>query len=188
MAKDSRSMQKQIKTILDDFIAKLPVAATWSGTDKVDWLLVSCIDYRYAHYIHEYMVNNYPGKFYDQLVLAGASLAGADGYTGRDYWRKTFIEHVGLAIDLHGITGVLILDHRTCGAYREFKLLTVAEQETAVELEKHRDVAKEATTLASLEFVRRKHPGLIEAHLLPKIAAGTGGPTPVADLLCTVTV
>ena len=33
-------------------------------------------------------------------------------------WSKTFWDHVGLAVDLHHIERVIVMDHRDCGAYR----------------------------------------------------------------------
>ena len=54
---------------------------------------------------------------YDQFILAGASLgAENDKYPA---WGKTFWEHVQVAIDLHGIRKIIVMDHRDCGVYKE---------------------------------------------------------------------
>lgn len=53
---------------------------------------------------------------YDHFILAGASLgAVTDKYPA---WNQTFWAHVDLAIQLHKINKVMVLDHRDCGAYR----------------------------------------------------------------------
>src|SRR5262245_31890873 len=119
--------QKNIDQLVERFRSKLPGPAQ-KVAGHAKWLLVTCIDYRYHHVIHNFMRNTHPHERYDQLVLAGASLAASDIFTndpsswkaGQSNWRTTFLEHVNLSIALHDIDGVLILDHRTCGAYREF--------------------------------------------------------------------
>ena len=59
--------------------------------------------------------NRLEGK-YDQVVLAGASLgAKNDKYPA---WGTTFWDHVQVAIDLHHIRRIVVIDHRDCGAYK----------------------------------------------------------------------
>jgi len=53
---------------------------------------------------------------YDHVVLAGASL-GAVSYKFPG-WDATFWEHLDVAIKLHHIRKVIVLDHRDCGAYK----------------------------------------------------------------------
>src|SRR5690606_13932058 len=48
--------------------------------------------------------------------LAGASLGAiTDKYPA---WNKTFWQHLDIAIQLHAVRRVIILDHRDCGAYK----------------------------------------------------------------------
>lgn len=85
------------------------------------WRALTCIDYRYLHVIPEYLRKHNPSLSYDHTILAGASLGVFAGiYPG---WASTFWEHLEVAIALHGIQTVFILDHRDCGAYREFEAL-----------------------------------------------------------------
>lgn len=63
---------------------------------EAGWLLAMCIDCRYPHVVHEFMRKEYPKELYDQVILAGASLALADSYTERDHWSKSFLEHIDL--------------------------------------------------------------------------------------------
>lgn len=88
---------------------------------RVDALVLTCIDYRFVHVIPEYMREHYPSFSYDHTVLAGASLGVFAGVYPS--WASTFWEHLEVAIALHGIHTVIILDHRSCGAYREFEAL-----------------------------------------------------------------
>lgn len=83
-----------------------------------DVLLLNCIDYRLTGYTTSYMEQQGLAQRYDQVVIAGAALAAT--YPGVPAWNQTFFDQLKLAIDLHGITGVTVIDHRDCGAYREF--------------------------------------------------------------------
>ncbi len=92
-----------------------PTAAQASG--KVEALLLSCMDFRLMDDVERFMSgplalrNNY-----DHVVLAGASLgAVTDRYPA---WNETFWGHLDVAIQLHGIRRVIVMDHRDCGAYR----------------------------------------------------------------------
>jgi hypothetical protein len=166
-------MTKYVTDAIDEFIGKLPPKRhVASGAEKkieADWLLVMCIDCRYPHVVHEFMRKHHTMQLYDQLVLAGAALAATKSHTQRNHWSKTFLEHVGMAIDLHNIRGVLILDHRTCGAYKEFGLLTGADDNSERELEQHRIVAQEAADLAIKEFRKRAKVGFVQVLLVPEV-------------------
>jgi hypothetical protein len=83
------------------------------GTDA---LLLNCIDYRLTAATTQYMAGRGMAGKYDQLVLAGAAL-GAKNDKFPD-WGRTFWEHVQVAIDLHNIHQIIVIDHRDCGAYK----------------------------------------------------------------------
>jgi hypothetical protein len=87
-----------------------------SGTGQADALLLSCIDYRLPGKIARYMEGRGLAANYDHAVLAGASLGAT---TQRfPHWGQTFRDHLELAIELHNIRRVILLDHRECGSYR----------------------------------------------------------------------
>jgi hypothetical protein len=91
---------------------------------KADALVLTCIDYRYVQTIPKYIRKHHRSMSYDHTILAGASLGAFTGiFPG---WASTFWEHLEVAINLHSIHTVLILDHRDCGAYREFEALPEA--------------------------------------------------------------
>ena len=94
-------------------IAFLPKAALSGHTDA---LLLSCMDYRLVDETERYMTNRGLRDKYDHIILAGASLgATTDKYPS---WNQTFWDHLDVAIKLHSIKKVIILDHRDCGAYK----------------------------------------------------------------------
>jgi carbonic anhydrase len=110
-----------------------------------DVLLLSCMDYRLVGKTRRYMVRQGLGdKKYDQIVLAGAALgAVTDKYPE---WNKTFWDELGLAIDLHGIHKVMILDHRDCGAYQQIFGIDFARhpaEETRIHAEQLRELRKQ---------------------------------------------
>ena len=83
---------------------------------EADALLLNCMDYRLTGKITEYMAGQGLAGKYDQVILAGASLgAVTDKYPD---WGRTFREHLAVAIELHHIHEVIVIDHRDCGAYK----------------------------------------------------------------------
>jgi hypothetical protein len=95
------------------FKPSLSLAA--GGTEA---LLLSCMDYRLVDDIVHYMDGRGMTNKYDHVVLAGASLGVLQDKNVS--WGQTFWEHVGVAIDLHHIAKIIVLDHRDCGAYKVF--------------------------------------------------------------------
>jgi hypothetical protein len=87
-----------------------------AGTGQADALLLSCIDYRLPGKIARYMEGRGLAANYDHVILAGASLGATN--TVYPHWGKSFWDHLDLAIKLHSIRRVIILDHRECGSYR----------------------------------------------------------------------
>jgi carbonic anhydrase len=83
---------------------------------ETDVLLLSCMDFRLTDATGLWMASQGLKGKYDHIVLAGAAL----GAVTPNYpeWNKTFWDHVGLAVSLHKIKKVIILDHRDCGAYQ----------------------------------------------------------------------
>ena len=55
---------------------------------------------------------------YDQLVFAGSAL----GVIQQDHesWFGVFFQHLDIAVQLHQIQDVYIMEHRDCGAYAKF--------------------------------------------------------------------
>jgi hypothetical protein len=86
-----------------------------AGADT-EALLLNCIDYRLTGATTNYMTRQHMAGKYDQVILAGASLgAKTDKFPA---WATTFWDHVQIAIDLHHIRKIVVIDHRDCGAYK----------------------------------------------------------------------
>lgn len=167
------AVQNQISGMIEKFLGQLPKQRSMLASHlKADLLLVNCIDCRYPSVIHNYMHVVYDKIVYDHLVLAGASLASTEQHTHNVNWAKTFEEHVALSIELHEIDGVLILDHRTCGAYIKTGLLSEAEHNTQREFDQHQFVAKTSAPLIEKIFQNYGRKGHIAYYLTPEIPLG----------------
>jgi hypothetical protein len=79
---------------------------------KAEVLLLTCMDFRFFLKIADEMKD----IRYDHVILAGAAL-GAVVEDTKDTWHPTFIDHLKLAIELHCIEEVWVIEHRECGAY-----------------------------------------------------------------------
>ena len=92
--------------------------------------ILSCIDPRFAHATDQYLYDKYTsnGLSYDHFVLAGAAMGGQLTATGGgagqcsilsadSNWNQTLKDHIQVAIALHNVKGMEILDHLNCGAY-----------------------------------------------------------------------
>ena len=128
----------------------LPEARAAGATDA---LLLSCMDFRLMDEIDRYMTEKRGLRDkYDHIVLAGASLGAiTDQFPA---WNKTFWEHLDVAIKLHNIHTVIVMDHRDCGAYKVIlgeEAVKDAEHETAAHTEQ----------LAKLKsMIKERHPNL----------------------------
>ena len=83
---------------------------------QTEAVLLSCMDYRLVTATGHYMASQGLKEKYDHLILAGAALGAlTDKFPS---WNQTFWDHLGVAIDLHKVHKVMVLDHRDCGAYK----------------------------------------------------------------------
>ncbi len=81
-------------------------------------LLLSCMDLRLIDDIVPFMEGDNLANRYDQLVFAGSAL----GVIQQDHeaWYDVFFQHLDIAVQLHQIQDVYIMEHRNCGAYEKF--------------------------------------------------------------------
>lgn len=81
-------------------------------------LSLSCIDYRFFEDTIRLLGKDCQIDAFDHTILAGASL----GYNQHDYvtWPITWRDQVDLAIKLHKIQKIVVIDHEDCGAYKLF--------------------------------------------------------------------
>jgi carbonic anhydrase len=128
-----------------------------AAAGHADALLLSCIDYRLTDKVASYMDGRGLKENYDHVILAGASLGAVN--TKFPDWGRTFNEHLEVAIKLHDIHRVIVVDHRDCGAYR-----VILGKDLTGDAEK----ALHATELHTLaRRIHAKHPHLaVETFLM----------------------
>lgn len=139
--------------------AIVSVASPSRASGKAKALMLSCMDYRLTDDLVAQMNKNGMHDEYDHIVLAGASLGVvADELSG---WRPAFWDQLDLAVKLHGIEEVIVIDHRDCGAYKLIKgeeAVATPDLETAV----HTETIRSFATL-----VRNAYPDLaVSGHLM----------------------
>jgi carbonic anhydrase len=117
-----------------------------------EMLLLTCMDFRLTGAVEDYMeARGLAGKF-DHVVLAGASLGALNDRFPA--WADVFWTHLDLAIELHEVHRVMILDHRDCGAYKMI-LGEASVKDADVELKTH---VKQLYALRSA--IQTRKPGL----------------------------
>jgi carbonic anhydrase len=135
----------------------LPAARAAGATDA---LLLSCMDFRLMDDIERYMTGRGLRDKYDHIVLAGASLgAVTNKYPA---WNKTFWEHLDIAIKLHNIQTVIVMDHRDCGAYKVI-LGAAHANDHRVETDTHRVQLKKLKALINKQYPKLKVETLLMA-------------------------
>lgn len=117
-----------------------------------EMLLLTCMDFRLTGAVEDYMeARGLAGKF-DHVVLAGASLGALNDRFPA--WADVFWTHLDLAIQLHEVHRVMILDHRDCGAYKMI-LGEASVKDADIELKTH---VKQLYALRSA--IQTRKPGL----------------------------
>ena len=149
----------KIMTIMSVLFLVMSVIPHEVEAGQTDVLLLSCMDYRLVDDTERYMTERGLRDKYDHVILAGASLgATTDKYPA---WNQTFLDHLDVAIKLHHIKKVIVLDHRDCGAYK-----VILGEDYAKDPEKEKSVhAERLSSLANI--IKTKYPELeIELHLM----------------------
>ena len=97
-------------------------------SNNADIFVLSCMDFRLLDDIVNFMNSKCHTNNYDQYISAGSSL----GYNQTLYpeWKKSIEDHIDLAIKLHNIKYIYIIDHMKCGAFKKIynKELTESEE------------------------------------------------------------
>lgn len=139
---------------------------TWRvhAAGEADALLLSCMDFRLIDKTELYMAGRGLRSKYDHIILAGASLGAlTERYPA---WGKTFWEHLEVAIRLHKIHKVFVMDHRDCGAYKvifDEDLSRTPEREKAVHVSQLKQLSRR---------IKERYPGF-EVELLLMSLDGT---------------
>jgi len=99
----------------DDDVHLIDFASQMKDLRKAKVLLLTCMDFRFFELVAKVMKDAGLEGRYDHVILAGAALGAV--VRGKRHWHKTFFDHLELAEKLHSIRGVIVLEHRDCGAY-----------------------------------------------------------------------
>jgi hypothetical protein len=110
------------------------------------------MDYRLLDDVAMYMQARGLRDNYDHLILAGASLGALTDQMPA--WGETFWEHLGIAIELHQVKRLMVMDHRDCGAYKVL-LGTEHLKTRATERAAHAEML-----MALRDEAAMRHPGL----------------------------
>ena len=106
--------------------------------------------YRLVNEVEAYMTKRGMMDKYDHMILAGASLGALnDKYA---VWNEVFWTHMDLAVQLHEVHRLIVIDHRDCGAYK-LVLGDAAVKDAETEFKSH---VKQLYALRSQ--VTTKHP------------------------------
>ena len=76
------------------------------ATHTCDAIVVSCIDFRFQKYIHNWLDKNFADKLYDYVGFAGGT---------KDL--DTVLKQIAISVRLHDIKEVVLMHHEDCGAY-----------------------------------------------------------------------
>jgi carbonic anhydrase len=133
--------------------------------EKPSVLLVTCMDYRYAHRIVDVMDRwGLRGK-YDMFVIAGA----AAGSNQMDAWRESLVSHIRTARCIgHPLDRIVVLEHRDCGAYRHFFKLQWECVKPPDEEAKHKEQVELFVADMKKEFAKEIPDLVIDALLLAR--------------------
>lgn len=115
-------------------------------------LVISCMDYNYVEATHDFLEKTKHAQKYDLISLAGASL----GYNQNIFpWTSAVDDHIDLAVKLHGIRNIVVVDHMGCGMYE--KIYNNGEK-MSIEQEENFHRKNQAEFVATLS---KKYPNLV---------------------------
>ena len=138
--------------------ALVPLPALAQKKAKADVFLLSCMDYRLVTDVTKYMMDKGFYDNYDHVILAGASLAAVTPKFPD--WNVTFWQHLDVAIQLHGVSKLWVMDHRDCGAYN-----VVYDRDFAKDPAAETKIHTEVMTQLDKEVAKR-HPSLTREYYL----------------------
>ena len=141
------------------------LAPSLAAHEKPSVLLLTCIDYRYAHRIVDVMDSKNLRRKYDMFSLAGAAAGANQNKT----WLKTLVEHIRVARSIgHPIDRLIIFEHRDCGAYTAFFNLEWAKVTPPVEAASHLKQVRKLITTLKKEFKKEPPTLRIDSFLLAR--------------------
>lgn len=92
------------------------IPGAFAAYGESEYMMLSCMDPRLVHDVHEYMESRNLRGQYSQVALAGGPLAVVAPAFKK--WQVAIWENLGATIELHSIKRVFGLMHRDCGAVK----------------------------------------------------------------------
>ena len=83
---------------------------------KFKAMVLSCMDPRFQHLVHNHLKKKKLIGKYSAFTIAGAAV----GVTHHKFkkWHKTFYDNLGTSIQLHKIEKLIVINHKDCGAVK----------------------------------------------------------------------
>ena len=81
---------------------------------KFKAMVLSCMDPRFQHLVHNYLKKKKLTGKYSAFTIAGAAV----GVTASKFkkWHTTFWENLNTSIKIHRIEKLIVINHKDCGA------------------------------------------------------------------------
>jgi len=81
---------------------------------KLKAMVLSCMDPRFQHLVHNHLKKKKLTGKYSAFTIAGAAV----GVTHNKFkeWHKTFYDNLSTSIQLHKIEKLIVINHKDCGA------------------------------------------------------------------------
>lgn len=132
-------------------MAALGASLGWQAqaSGQADAILLSCMDFRLVDDLAIMMNQMQYRNSYDHVILAGGALGAV--HPAFKEWHPVFWEHVGLAVKLHAVREIVVINHRDCGAAK-LALGADVVADPAVELAAHAAVFQELTRVAAERY------------------------------------
>lgn len=86
---------------------------------QCDVLVLTCIDYRFPHLVYDYLDERGLVGNYDIFTLPGASLGAC--CPEYPHWNETLEEVINLALEIHSIKKIIVINHEECGAFQKLR-------------------------------------------------------------------
>jgi hypothetical protein len=139
---------------------------------KKNILVLSCMDLRLTDNLVDFLhFDNLHNRF-DHFTLAGTSLLCTElkkdffkegKYEKYAHWKQALIDHIELAINLHQINDVYIVEHQDCGAYSNLLDSNKVDLSTHEgEIKCHTEFAKELADFIYKSFNLNTHCFMID--------------------------
>ena len=81
---------------------------------KYKAMVLSCIDPRFQHLVHNHLKKKKLTGKYSAFTIAGAAVEVT--HNKFKQWHKTFYNNLATSIQLHKIEKLIVINHKDCGA------------------------------------------------------------------------